>query len=68
MKAFEVGGHGRVVPLRLQSGAAPINLTAYAVMSDANELYVTLINKEQGTDAKDATVSIEFQQSTNIFR
>jgi hypothetical protein len=58
MKAFDVGGHGRVVPLHLQFGAAPINLTAYAVMNDAQELSVTLINKEEGTDAKAATVSI----------
>jgi hypothetical protein len=58
MKAFDVAGHGRVVPLHLQSGAHPINLTAYAVMSDTNNLYVTLINKEEGTDAKDATVLI----------
>lgn len=58
MKAFEVGGHGRVVPLHLQSGTGPINLTAYAVINRANELYVTLISKEEGTNAKDATVSI----------
>jgi hypothetical protein len=59
IKAFDIGGHGRVVPLHLQSGAAPINLTAYAVINDANDLYVTLINKEEGTNAKDDTVSIE---------
>ena len=58
MKAFDVGGRGRVVPLHIQSEANPLNLTAYAVMNEANDLYVTLINKEEGANAKDATVSI----------
>jgi hypothetical protein len=58
MMAFAVGGHGRVVPLHMQSEANPLNLTAYAVMNEANDLYVTLINKEEGANAKDATVSL----------
>jgi hypothetical protein len=70
MKAFDLAGHGRVVPLYLQSGVDPINLAAYAVMNDSDDLYVTLINKEEGTNASDATVSIavpaEYQQLSLI--
>jgi len=58
MKAFDVGGHGTVVPLHVETGASPINLTAYAVVNKAKDLYVTVINKEEGTNAKDAAVSI----------
>jgi len=58
MKAFEVGGHGRVVPLHMRSTADPLNMTAYAVINDAHELYVTLINKEEAANAKDAAVTI----------
>ncbi|HEV2318277.1 MAG TPA: glycosyl hydrolase family 79 C-terminal domain-containing protein, partial [Verrucomicrobiae bacterium] len=56
MKAFDVGGHGSVVPLAIQNPAS-VNLTAYAVADETN-LYVTLINREYGTGARAASVTI----------
>jgi hypothetical protein len=55
-KAFDVGGHGSVMPLVLTNNDG-LNLTAYAVGAGTN-LYVTIINKEYGANARDASVSI----------
>lgn len=60
IKAFDLGGHGYPLPLDLRVSAAParFNLTAYAVAS-GQDLYLTLINKTQGTNPADtASVTI----------
>jgi hypothetical protein len=62
MKAFDLGGHGRELPVRLASASRTLNLTAYAVSSDEN-LYVTLINKEHGLGAHDAAVALAIPTS-----
>ncbi|MDE3066980.1 MAG: hypothetical protein KGJ60_05440 [Verrucomicrobiota bacterium] len=56
IKAFDLGGHGYALPATL-SNADNLNLTAYAVRG-AGTLWVTLINKEHGPDARDADVTI----------
>ena len=56
MKAYDVGGHGSVMPLAI-TNTNSLNLTAYAVGDNTN-LYVTIVNKENGTNARNATVSI----------
>jgi hypothetical protein len=56
IKAYDVGSHGSNMPLAL-TNAAGLNLTAYAVGSGTN-LYVTIVNKENGTNARDASVTI----------
>ncbi len=56
-KAFDLGGHGTANPVVI-TNANSLNLTAYAVTSTNNVLYVTIINKEYGTGARDATVTI----------
>jgi hypothetical protein len=56
IKAFDLGGHGNVVPLAI-SNPDGINLTAYAVRN-GNELFVTIINKEHGAAARQANVTI----------
>ena len=56
LKAFDVGGHGNVVPLGMVN-AEGVNLTAYAVGDETN-LYVTIINREYGTGARDASVTL----------
>jgi hypothetical protein len=58
IKAFDIGGHGRVVPVHLASGSHGLNLNTYGVLSARDELYVTLINKENGADARDAAVTL----------
>ncbi len=57
IKAFDLGGHGRIEPLRMKT-ANDVNLTAYAV-ADPTNLYVTLINKEYGSGSRDANVDLK---------
>jgi hypothetical protein len=56
LKAFDLGGHGNEEPVAMVNTNS-LNLTAYAV-SDSTNLYVTLINKEHGTGARDASLTI----------
>ena len=57
VKAFDLGSHGRWVPVHLGSNADHINLTAYGVLSDEGRVYVTLINKDTAR-ACEANVAI----------
>lgn len=57
IKAFDLGSHGHVEPVSIEN-PGEVNLTAYAVGS-AKDLYVTIINKEHGAEARAATVTIE---------
>ena len=55
--AFKFSGNGYILPVT--TGNRPhANVTAYAVKNGKN-IYVTLINKEHGHDAKDVTVSLD---------
>ena len=57
IKAFDLGGHGQLVPVSFQSNTNQINLTAYGVLSKEDRLHITLINKE--TDrTRDASVTL----------
>lgn len=57
IKGFDVGGHGTVNSLAI-TNVNGLNLTAYAVTDTNNNLFVTIINKEFGTNARDASVTI----------
>jgi hypothetical protein len=46
IKAFDLGGHGQLVPVRFTSNTDQINLTAYGVLATNGSLSITLINKE----------------------
>lgn len=54
LKAFDIGGHGRVVPVT----ASRTGMTAYGVL-DSTNLYLTLINKEHGQYGRDAVVTVK---------
>jgi len=56
IKAFDVGGQGSVDPLGMVN-VQGVNLTAYAVGDETN-LYVTLINREYGSGARNASVTL----------
>ena len=56
IKAFDLGGHGSTEMVTI-SELNGINLTAYAVRG-AGEHFVTLINKEHGSGAREANVGI----------
>ncbi len=45
IKAFDLGSHGKLMPVHVSTGAA--NLSAYAVLGTDRTLYVTLINKDK---------------------
>jgi hypothetical protein len=57
IKAFDLGGHGRIEPVAM-ANTNNLNLTAYAV-ADSTNLYVTLINKGYGSEGRDAAVNVE---------
>jgi hypothetical protein len=60
MKAFDIGGHGRIVPVQLTKVTPALDLTTYAVVVAENHaVYITLINKEHGAAARDALVTID---------
>jgi hypothetical protein len=57
IKAFDLGGHGKIIPATI-SNSSNLNLTAYAVLGDDKNLYLTIINKEHGENGRDAKISI----------
>lgn len=58
IKAFDVGGHGEFLPAKI-SNPGNLNLSVYCVLRNEDDVYVTLINKEHGANARAADVSIE---------
>ena len=56
IKAFELGGHGRRLPVTISD--TNIDLTAYAVLDQSKKLLVTIINKEHGAEQQSANVII----------
>ena len=56
IKMFDLGGHGSVEPLTI-TNTSQLNLTAYGV-GTASNLFVTIINKENGAAARNAAVTI----------
>jgi len=57
IKAFDLGGHGRIVPAT-SSNPQNLNISVYSVLGDDGHLYVTIINKEHGVNARNANVSL----------
>ncbi|HEY1661856.1 MAG TPA: hypothetical protein VGI03_05505 [Verrucomicrobiae bacterium] len=58
IKAFDVGRHGRIVPATI-SNPQNLNVSVYSVLGDDKYIYVTIINKEHGSAARDADVSLD---------
>jgi hypothetical protein len=58
MKAFDLGSRGRLVPVRTTANEDHLNFTAYSVLAPNGMLYVTLINKEHGVNARSAAVTL----------
>jgi hypothetical protein len=55
--AFNLGSHGRFIPAKVVNHAN-LNLSIYSVLGDDKSTYVTIINKEHGTNANDARISL----------
>jgi hypothetical protein len=62
IRAFDMISGGRVEPVAIANPDS-INLTAYAV-KDSDYLYITVINKEHGTDARDVQAAISAKDFT----
>jgi len=58
VKAFDLGGHGRIVPVTIGNPGG-VNLTAYGVLAADNSLFVTIINKTHDSGAATANVTIQ---------
>ena len=58
IKAFDIGSHGKVVPVSVSR----TNMTAYGVV-DSDHLYLTIINKEHGEYGRDAEINIKGVES-----
>ena len=54
IKAFDIGGHGKVVPVTISRSG----MRAYGVI-DSSNLYLTIINKEHGEYGRDADVTVK---------
>ncbi len=61
IKLFNLGAHGQMIASSVvpDDSAKDLNLVSYAVLGTDKNLYVTLINKEHGAAARDATVTIK---------
>jgi len=57
IKAFDLGGHGKFVPITV-SDASKLNFSSYAVLGGDKNLYVTLINKEHGNNVRAGTITL----------
>jgi hypothetical protein len=57
IKAFDLGSHGRLLPVTV-SNTDNVNLSTYAVLGDDHNLYVTLINKSHSDSARDANITL----------
>lgn len=55
--AFSLGGQGTAKPLAIENPAG-LNLAAYAVAATNGDLFVTIINREHGPQARDGLVKI----------
>jgi hypothetical protein len=59
IKMFELGGHGDLLPVKVERNKEKVNLVAYGVMGQGKVLYVTLINREYGSKGMAAEVELE---------
>ena len=57
IKAFDLGSHGKFLPVKISS-ADNLNLSAYAVLGDDKNIYLTIINKEHGETVRNAAVTL----------
>jgi len=57
IKAFDLGSHGKCVTTKI-SGESGLNFSTYTVLGDDKNIYVTLINKEHGDNARAANITL----------
>ncbi len=57
LKAFDLGSHGRIVPITLDH-TGHLNLTAYATVGQNGTETVTILNQEHGASARAAAATL----------
>jgi hypothetical protein len=55
--AFNIGRRGRLLPATI-SNPDNLNVSVYSVLGDDKDVYVTMVNKEHGAQARAANVSL----------
>ncbi len=58
LKAFTFAADGQSIPVAAKSSDDKLNLTAYGVLGSDKTLVLTIINKENGADARNAEITI----------
>jgi hypothetical protein len=58
MKLFNLGCHGRLVPVGVTNNTDNLNLAAYGTLDSDKTLYLTVLNKEFGATARAAKVTV----------
>jgi len=61
--AFNIGGHGHMVPVTI-GNSSDVNLVAYSVLQGDGSLVITAINREYGSPAFNAALSISTSGTT----
>jgi hypothetical protein len=58
MKLFDLGSHGRLVPVSVASNPDRLNLAVYGTMASDQTLFLTVLNKEYGATGRPAKLAI----------
>jgi hypothetical protein len=58
MKLFDLGSHGRLVPVNVASDPDHLNLAVYGTLASDQTLYITVLNKEFGATGRPAKLTI----------
>lgn len=62
LKLFDLGGHGKTLPVTVKSAKSG-NIAAYAVLSEEKAVCVTLINKSNGSNARNEDIEIKLDRA-----
>ena len=65
MKLFDLGGYGKALPVNI-AAATNQNLIAYATLVEGKNVFITVINKNYGAEAKDETVRIQLDAAAQV--
>ena len=58
MKLFDLGGHGRLVPVDIAANPDNLNLVAYGTLAPDGTLRLTVLNREYGAAGRTAKLTI----------
>jgi len=58
MKLFNLGSHGRLVPVKVASNPDHLNLAVYGTIDSGGTLFITVVNKEYGATGHAAKLAI----------